>query len=518
MHGNKEMYDGGEIKLLYNDDTNKFIEIFDDNKDLLIKENKEKYGQYFSGKKIAEYMANMFNKPSKSKIKLLDPGCGVGILTAAFLERLLQINENKVKTVLVTMYEIDESVIEKLKHNMKQAHEKCKQMGLEVKYIIKNENFIKRFSSMEDFNSEKYDYVIMNPPYMKLPVESDDNRRLQELGIKVPNYYAAFVSLAKRLLVKKGELVAITPRSFCNGAYFLEFRQDFLSNMAFDKIHLFESRTDVFKEDEVLQENIIFHCIKKEHKSNDKISIWHTYGDSFEEVSVNEKRFEDIVFPNDNNLIIRILKDNEESEISRKINSLACKLEDLNIQISTGPVVDFREPRDIQSKERIENSIPFFFSEHLSIEGLKWPKNNVKKYNYIRLNSENRSKMRPNGNYVLVKRMTSKEEKRRIVSSLCVGDNYDYEYFAFDNKVNYFHINKEGVPIVIAKGLVIFLNSTIVDRYFRTFSGNTQVNATDLKSLNYPTELQLQMLGEEYEDVYQEQELIDKVIEEILFS
>lgn len=497
--------------------TNELIENYRKNKDLLIKENKEKYGQYYSDEKIARYMASMFNKPSKNKIRLLDPGCGFGILTAAFLEKVLQLKESKVKVISVTMYEIDNNVIETLRNNMNKLCEECRIRGIKLKYIIRNENFIKRFSNIEDLNSERYDYVIMNPPYMKLPVESNDNKVLEGLGIKVPNYYAAFISLSKRLLVEKGELVAITPRSFCNGAYFLGFREDLLSDMMFDKIHLFESRTELFKSDDILQENIIFHCIKKEAKKKDKINILHTYGDKFNELSVSVRRFEDIVFPNDNNLIIRILKDNEEKEITTRINSLTCKLEDLNIQVSTGPVVDFREPKEFQSKERIEDSIPFFFSEHLSTEGITWPKINVKKYNYIRLSEENINRMRLNGNYVLVKRMTSKEEKRRIVSALCIGKNYDFEFFAFDNKVNYFHRNKQGLPLNIAKGLVIFLNSTIIDRYFRTFSGNTQVNVTDLKGLNYPTETQLELLGERYEDIYQNQDLIDMRIEEILF-
>lgn len=481
-------------------------------------ENKEKYAQYYTSKNIAEYMASMFNKPKKKVIRIIDAGCGLGILTASFLERLIQLEDNKVKTVIITMYEIDNHVINKLQHNMCELYNRCRNKGIEIKYTINNVNFISSFSSVEDFHTKRiYDYAIMNPPYMKLAVESDDNIRLEELGIKVPNYYAAFVSLAKRLLVNKGELVAITPRSFCNGAYFLSFRQDILRDMTFDKIHLFESRTDVFKEDDVLQENVIFHCIKKESKSNNKISILHSYNDSFEELSINKRNFEDVVVPNDDNLIIRILKDDDEKEITGKINSLTCKLDDLDIQVSTGPVVDFREPEEIQSKERVQNGIPFFFSEHFSTEGIEWPKNNVNKYNYIILNEKNKNKMRKNGNYVLVKRMTSKEERRRIVSALCIGGNYDYEYFAFDNKVNYFHRNKEGLPIIMAKGLSIFLNSTIVDRYFRTFSGNTQVNVTDLKSLNYPNRLQLQQLGEKYDIIYRHQDLIDEEINKILF-
>ena len=47
----------------------------------------------------------------------------------------------------------------------------------------------------------------------------------------------------------------------------------------------------------------------------------------------------------------------------------------------------------------------------------------------------------------------------------------------------------------LAKGLSAFLNSSFVDSYFRQFSGHTQVNATDLRKLNYPPADALERLG-----------------------
>lgn len=498
-----------------------FKDYFKNTSIILDESNKSKYAQYYTNKDIAIYMASMFKNLNKKKVvRILDPGCGTGILTAAFLDRLIRIKERKIEKIIITMYEIDSAVIEILKDNMNNISKKCKENLLNIEYFIKNENFIQSFSNESDFEVKgNYDYVIMNPPYMKLADNSIDNIKLESLKINVPNYYAAFVSLAIKLLSKKGELVAITPRSFCNGAYFLDFRKDLIQNMSFDKIHLFESRKELFKEDNVLQENIIFHCIKKEPNSNrGKIQIIHSGNNINDGLSIKEKRFEDVVYPNDNNLVIRIIRGIEEQEIVRKINSLECRLEDLNLEVSTGPVVDFREPSETLSKLRNFNGIPIFFSEHITMNGIEWPKEQVKKYNYIELNETNISRMRPNGNYVILKRITSKEERRRIVSAVCEANNYDYEFFAFDNKTNYFHRNKQGISIELAKGLSLYLNSTIMDIYFRTVSGNTQVNATDLRNINYPTENQLIDLGQQYDNVYNSQQLIDNIIDELLFN
>ena len=69
----------------------------------------------------------------------------------------------------------------------------------------------------------------------------------------------------------------------------------------------------------------------------------------------------------------------------------------------------------------------------------------------------------------------------------------------------------------LAKGLAAFLNSTVVDMYFRQFNGHTQVNATDLRSLNYPTKAELEKLGRKIVDPGMPQDELDILVEGELF-
>jgi len=69
---------------------------------------------------------------------------------------------------------------------------------------------------------------------------------------------------------------------------------------------------------------------------------------------------------------------------------------------------------------------------------------------------------------------------------------------------------------MLAAGLNAFLNSTIVDQYFRRFSGHTQVNATDLRNLNYPDKDTLVQMGREAEGLDNSQERIDFLVEKLL--
>src|ERR1022692_4779214 len=107
-----------------------------------------------------------------------------------------------------------------------------------------------------------FDCAILNPPYRKINAESDARRVLSEAGVEVNNLYSAFLALTARLLRPGGELVAITPGSFCNGPYFKAFRRDFFSRMTLQRLHVYESRSVAFRDDEVLQENLILRAEK----------------------------------------------------------------------------------------------------------------------------------------------------------------------------------------------------------------------------------------------------------------
>ena len=57
------------------------------------------------------------------------------------------------------------------------------------------------------------------------------------------------------------------------------------------------------------------------------------------------------------------------------------------------------------------------------------------------------------------------------------------------------HKNRRGLPEPLARGVAVFLNTTAVDENFRRFNGHTQVNATDLKLMKYPSRDVLIQLG-----------------------
>src|SRR5690606_38909445 len=104
--------------------------------------------------------------------------------------------------------------------------------------------------------------AILNPPYFKLRKESEQAQAMSHVVHGQPNIYALFMAVAADLLKPQGEMVAITPRSYFNGSYFKRFRRWFFDRMSPRQIHIFESRTEAFKDNAVLQENVILHAKK----------------------------------------------------------------------------------------------------------------------------------------------------------------------------------------------------------------------------------------------------------------
>lgn len=443
---------------------------------------KSEFGQYMTPSGIARFMAGMFPVSNLSSCRLLDAGAGIGALSCAFLDRWKE-GKFGFQRVEITAYEIDRELRNHLEQNLsfyQQTHSHI----IEGDFITQSVN-----GSTE---KGRYTHVILNPPYKKINVHSGHRLALRKVGIKTVNLYSAFVALSILQAVPQGQIVAILPRSFCNGPYYRSFRELILQKTAIRHIHLFESRNKAFQDDKVLQENIIIRL--ERNGKQGPVAISTSTDGSFQDVTSCEQAFDRIVSPEDPEQFIHIpLSDHAISvERSPVINR---SLEDLGIKISTGPVVDFRMKEHLRSMPET-GTVPLLYPLHFRNDSVTWPVPGSKKPNAIKRNSITERWLYPNGFYCIVKRFSSKEEKRRITARVVTPDSFkNASSLGFENHLNLFHQNKQGLPREVAYGLYVFLNSTDVDKYFRCFNGHTQVNATDLRKLKYPSREILSALG-----------------------
>jgi len=472
-------------------------------------------GQYMTPAPVARFLASMFDNLPEH-VRLLDAGAGMGALTAAFVNEVCSRNE-KPKSICVTTFEVDQILVKSLNETLDACSNECKRAGIAFKSIIVNEDFVLHAATVLrlDQNSERrFNCAILNPPYAKISSASTTRKALRQIGIETTNLYTAFVAIALDRLDTDGQLVAITPRSFCNGTYFKPFREFMLGRSALRRVHVYESRKNAFKDDAVLQENIIFRIIKTT-VSPEQVCISTSYDPSGLNSTSRLIPFEQVVLPRDPNLFIRLPVSVEDGDLAHRTRTLPCSLYDLGITVSTGRVVDFRAKEHLRMAPE-KGAVPLIYPGHFKGGTVAWPNLQGKKPNALSSNEQTKSLLVPNGIYVLTKRFSSKEEKRRLVAVVYYPELINTDHVGFENKLNYFHINGKGIPRTVARGLALFLNSTAVDQYFRQFSGHTQVNATDLRNLHYPTISQLGAAGELAQDGTLAQEEIDSIVERIL--
>jgi adenine-specific DNA-methyltransferase len=121
----------------------------------------------------------------------------------------------------------------------------------------------------------------------------------------------------------------------------------------------------------------------------------------------------------------------------------------------------------------------------------------------------------PNANYVLLRRFSAKEDKRRLVAAPFIGERFDFDQIGFENHLNVIFKKKGTLSIPETIGLSALLNSAIIDRYFRIVNGNTQVNAAELRILPLPP---LQVIKNVGEKIQGTQADTQEKIENIIFS
>lgn len=237
-------------------------------------------GQFFTPLPIARRLADWFkaNGLNRPSLHLLDPGAGGGVLTAAVVDRITALHGSGslplLREVTLEAWEFDDSFLPTLTQNLVACSEALRRADIHPVLEIHHGSYIEGAvraldpGLFGDTPCSLPTHAILNPPYRKISTSSRERALLASVGIETSNLYAAFVWLALRQLTYGGELSAITPRSFCNGPYFREFRHELLANATFQRVHLFDSRTEAFGRDEVLQENILFHLIRNGDAKN----------------------------------------------------------------------------------------------------------------------------------------------------------------------------------------------------------------------------------------------------------
>lgn len=467
-------------------------------------DHKKENGQYFTFLEIALFMAK-FSAKERKKIKILDPGCGVGILSAALCEVLA--HRNNVKTIELVAFETDIDILPLSELCFNYLAKWLKSKNIEFTFFLFKNDFILHNSKILEtdiINSEYYDFIISNPPYFKL--SKNDNRIVaaKNMIYGQTNIYSIFLVIAAKLLGKNGQLIFITPRSFCSGNYFRLFREIFFETVLIQNVHLFNSRKDTFKRDNVLQENIIITAVSilNTNLTSDK-EICISYSNGV--VDINSRRtkiykWNDLVNINSYQKTLHLPSSELDEKVIKIFKTWTGSLKEYDLAISTGPVVDFRS-KDFICHRKSKEAVPLLWLHNIENMNVSWPKNKVykgkPKGQYIKNNEKSFSRLVKNTNYVMLRRFSTKDDNKRLIAAPYLKNSISNQsLIGIENHLNYIYHKNNELSKQEIYGLAGILNSRLFDIYFRTFNGNINVSATELRDFPLPQMDKIRSLGE----------------------
>ncbi len=452
--------------------------------------HKKTQGQFFTPVDIARFMARLHDC-RKAKVRILDPGCGTGVLSCSLTEELFNTNPNLSQIELVA-YETDQKLMSLAQESLSYLKRWLRDRGVRFDLVFLVSDFVLANSDTLE-NQERaivyFDLVISNPPYFKLPKSDLRARAAYSVVHGQPNIYAIFLYIAATLLEPDGRLIFITPRSFASGSYFRLFRDKFFSLVQLEKVHLFDSRKETFQRDKILQENVIISALRRQSNGEQpRVTVSFSHGlKDLQQRQTREFYLSDLLDSTSYQKILHLPSSDDETRIIRLFKSWQGSLNAYNMKISTGPVVSFRAKRFIHSQAGSDHSLaPLYWLHNVSKMKLMWPLKKSGKGEYIRVCDQSLSLLISKKDYVLLRRFSSKDDASRLIAAPYFADTVDAHLIGIENHLNYIYRPGGHLERNEVLGLAALLNSTLFDTYFRTFNGNINVSATELREMPLP--------------------------------
>ena len=472
--------------------------------------HRKNVGHYLTPASVARFMAGCSSYLERH-MRVLDPGSGTGILSAAVCEAASE--GGTVKSLHVDAYETEPLLADLTHLLLTFSRNWLSQHGVALTFDVRHGDFVLDYADDlaavskangyggNDGSRAEYDLVISNPPYFK--IRKDDPRAAAWASVVhgQPNIYVLFMAISAELLSESGKLVYIVPRSFASGPYFRRFREVFFQRVTPTVIHLFDSRKDVFKSQTVLQENLVFTGRRRrdiETAAASQVLVSH----SKVAYDLKSRRYMlvdlDVVLdPASENRELSIPVCKQDLELVQAVRTWPNTLRSLGLEISTGPVVPFRATSFLMPDANGPSRVPLLWMQHVRPMRTEWPSAGASKPQWVEVTSQSMKLLVEDATYVLLRRFSAKEEKRRLVAAPLIRGSLNANVVGLENHLNYIRGVSRELDEELAYGLSALLNSTFLDRYFRISNGNTQVSATELRAMPFPAEQDIRSIGAE---------------------
>lgn len=473
-------------------------------------EYKKQFGQYLTPLATAYYMAGLYRPTESDTLRILDPGAGSGTLSCAACEVLASSSLGP-REIHIEAYETDTHLADCLNICFAYTKDWLCGHGVTLTFTIHTEDFVLanaevlepalRLIPSERKLRQGFDLVISNPPYFKIPKSDARARAAATIVHGQPNIYALFMAISALLLKLDGKIICITPRSYAAGLYFRLFRERFFAIMRPEIVHLFESRQDAFSRDEILQENVILLALRSDgwyaRLNGETVEISTSAG--IRDLHLRDTRtvpIHEVIDLTSKDKVLRIPASDAHDRVLKTVQSWSGNLHAYGLSVSTGPIVAFRAAAFLAPIGSIPAThAPLLWMQNVLPMHIKWPTPIRTKAQYVVVNRDSMSLLLANKNYVVIRRFSAKEECRRLIAAPFLSRTVDCRYIGLENHLNYIYRPGGSLSDEETYGLAALFNSALLDTYFRTSNGNTQISATELRAIPLPSREVIEHIG-----------------------
>ena len=144
-------------------------------------------GQFFTPCGPAGFLAGLLDLPESGVFRVLDPGAGVGSLSAAVVARVVE--ERPDLALEITALELDAALIPHLVATLEACAAVAKRHGCRVSFDARQANFVDYATGWLFEEPTRFDAVIANPPYKKVSTSSPARVAAETRGLRASNLY-----------------------------------------------------------------------------------------------------------------------------------------------------------------------------------------------------------------------------------------------------------------------------------------------------------------------------------------
>lgn len=442
--------------------------------------------QFFTPEDIAYKLISTLDLnqfKNRTNISILEPSAGCGMLILPLMLRIKNELPN-VNTIILDAYEYDSEVACILRKNIKLIKGFFNNITIKTRVI--NKNFILHNShKWSKKSSGRYDIIISNPPYKKINQTSSEAIAMKDIIYGQPNIYTLFIAMSLKLLNHDGICAILSPRNYLTGEYSNLLRKFIFNNFSLTHIHSFK-RGLLFPS--VNQEVVITTYMNRKNVKNVNISFNDhlSFKTSFNSILLDNVSFS-----------VGIPKSINDINTLKNFSLLSHSLYDLGFNINVGPIVQFRNSDDLNKNTFNKSFAPLLIAPDIQSNNniIYWERENKRKTHNKSISINNKHLIK-NFNYLLLRKVSAKNDDSLIVCSVYRKSFFDSPLLGLDNNLLYFFkLNNESLTLYECYGLYCYINSKQFSSLYSIINGTHTINITDFSKIKFPSHSQLIALG-----------------------